>query len=331
MPRAFVTGATGFVGHHVAAALLRRGWDVVALRRHSSVHPVQLDGVEWAFGDIRNPDELKDAMEGADALFHIAADYRLWARNPREIYDSNVTGTRNVLQAALFTGIEKVVYTSSVGALGLNPDGTPADETTPVSFSDMIGHYKKSKYLAEREAEKFLDKGLQVVFVHPSTPVGPADHKPTPTGKIILDFLNRKMPAYIDTGLNLIDVRDVAEGHCLALERGKAGEKYILGNKNLTLSDIFGLLEKISGRPAPRIKLPVTPILAFAALFHLLSFVIKREPLIPFEGVRMARKFMFFSSAKAVRELGLPQTPVETALADAAAWFRSNGYTSPRT
>ncbi|MEN6441386.1 MAG: hopanoid-associated sugar epimerase [Syntrophobacter sp.] len=330
MPRAFVTGATGFVGHHVAAALLNRGWSVSGLRRQSSVHPVQLPGIQWTIGDIRQPDQLAGVMEGADALFHVAADYRLWARDPREIYESNVTGTKNILEAALSAGIQTVVYTSSVGALGLNPDGTPADETAPVSFHDMIGHYKKSKFLAEREAEKFLQKGLRVVFVHPSTPVGPADHKPTPTGKIILDFLNRKMPAYINTGLNLVDVRDVAEGHCLACEKGRTGEKYILGNKNLALSDIFVLLEKISGLPAPRVRLPVTPILCLAGLFHLLSFVTKREPLIPFEGVRMAKKLMFFDSTKAVRELGLPQTPVETALADAVAWFGDNGYVSKK-
>ncbi len=328
MPRAFVTGATGFVGHHVAAALLRRGWSVLALRRQTSTHPVELPGIQWTIGDIRKPDGLAKAMEGADAVFHVAADYRLWARDPREIYESNVTGTRNILQASLSAGIPKVVYTSSVGALGLNPDGTPADETVPVSFDDMIGHYKKSKFLAEREAEKFLEKGLQVVFVHPSTPVGPADHKPTPTGKIILDYLNRKMPAYINTGLNLVDVRDVAEGHCLACEKGRTGEKYILGNRNLALSDIFALLEKISGLPAPRVRLPVTPILCLAGLFHLLSFITRREPLIPYEGVRMARKLMFFNSAKAVRELGLPQTPVDTALSDAVSWFKDNGYVS---
>lgn len=326
MPMAFVTGATGFVGHHVAAALVRRGWRVTALRRRESAHPAQVPGIEWVTGDLRLPDQLPRAMEGAEALFHVAADYRLWARNPNEIYESNVQGTINVLNAALSAGIKKVVYTSSVGALGLNSDGTPADENTPVLLKDMVGHYKRSKFLAEREAEKFLDKGLSVFFVHPSTPVGPGDHKPTPTGKIILDYLNRKMPAYIDTGLNLVDVRDVAEGHCLALERGKPGEKYILGNRNVSLSQIFKILENISGLPAPRIRLPYMPILCLAGFFHMISLVTRREPLIPFEGVRMAKKLMFFRTEKAVRELGLSQTPVETALADSVAWFRDNGY-----
>ncbi len=326
MPTAFVTGASGFIGNHVAAALVRRGWSVRALRRAGSAHPAQGPELEWVEGDLRDRDLLLEAVSGSDAVFHVAADYRLWARDPREIYDSNVTGTANVLDAALRAGVEKVVYTSSVGALGLNPDGSPADEKTPVAFADMIGHYKKSKFLAEREAEKFFARGLPVVFVHPSTPIGPGDHKPTPTGRIILDFLNRKMPAYIDTGLNLVDVRDVAEGHCLAFERGRPGEKYILGNRNMTLSEIFGMLERISSLPAPGIRLPYRPILALAWICFLLSFITKREPFIPYEGVRMAKKRMFFSSAKAVTELGLPQTPIETALADAVEWFYNNGY-----
>ncbi len=326
MPTAFVTGATGFIGHHVAAALVRRGWSVKALRRSGSAHPVPLDGIEWKTGDLRNSDQLAGAIEGCDALFHVAADYRLWARDPSEIYQTNVNGTVNILNAALSAGVDRVVYTSSVGALGLNADASPADEKTPVCVGDMVGHYKRSKFLAEREAEKFLDRGLKIYFVHPSTPVGPCDHKPTPTGKIIVDFLNRKMPAYIDTGLNLVDVRDVAEGHCLALERGRPGEKYILGNLNLSLSQIFALLEKISKLPAPRIRLPYRPILFLAGIFYLVSTITRREPLIPFEGVRMAKKKMFFDPSKAVRELGMPQTPIETALADAVAWFCENGY-----
>jgi dihydroflavonol-4-reductase len=326
MPTAFVTGATGFIGHHVAAALLSKGWRVKALRRPSSAHPMELPGIEWKIGDIRNPDTLLNAMDGTEAVFHVAADYRLWARNPNEIYESNVGGTVNVLHAALSAGVHRVVYTSSVGALGLNPDGTPADEKAPVSIEDMVGHYKRSKFLAEKEAEKFLQKGLPVVFVHPSTPVGPGDHKPTPTGKIIVDFLNRKMPAYLDTGLNLVDVRDVAEGHRLAFERGKTGDKYILGNINLTLAEIFEMLEAISGIPAPRVRLPYKPILWMARVCYLLSFVTRREPLIPYEGVRMAAKHMFFDSSKAVKELNLPQTPIRTALSDAVAWFDTNGY-----
>jgi dihydroflavonol-4-reductase len=326
MPVAFITGATGFVGYHVAEALIRRGWRLRALCRRISAQDEDLAGIEWLIGDVRNFSQVKDAMSGAEAVFHVAADYRLWARDPREIYESNVSGTINVLQSALENGVKRIVHTSSVGALGLVPDGTPADEKTPVCLEDMVGHYKRSKFLAEREAEKFLEKGLPLVFVHPSTPVGPRDHKPTPTGKIIVDFLNRKMPAYLDTGLNLIDVRDVAEGHVLALEKGRIGEKYILGNQNLTLAEIFAMLEKISGTAAPRVKLPRTPILWLAAILHSVSWLTGREPLIPYEGVKMAAKRMFFDSSKAVRELGLPQTPVERALSDAVEWFRDNGY-----
>ncbi len=326
MPAAFVTGATGFIGHHVADALIRRGWQVKALCRRGSAHPLKLPEIEWINGDIRDPDSIARAISGAHSVFHIAADYRLWAADPREIYDSNVTGTANILDAAMRAGVDAVVYTSSVGALGLRPDGRPADENTPVSIDEMVGHYKRSKFLAEREAEKFLAQGLPIVMVHPSTPVGPGDHKPTPTGKIIVDYLNRKMPAYLNTGLNLVDVRDVAEGHCLALEKGKVGEKYILGNRNLTLAEIFQILEQVSGIPAPRVRLPYKPVLYLAKAFHALSLVTHREPLIPYEGVKMANRYMFFDARKAVRELGMPQTPVETALSDAVAWFRANGY-----
>ncbi len=326
MPIAFITGATGFVGYHVAAGLVRKGWSLRALCRKPPAQHGDLPGVEWLIGDIRDSGRVKSAMLGAEAVFHVAADYRLWAPDPREVYESNVTGTVNVMQAALESRVGRVVHTSTVGALGLVPDGTPADENTPVCLDDMVGHYKRSKFLAEREAEKFLENGLPLVFVHPSTPVGPRDHKPTPTGKIIVDFLNKKMPAYLDTGLNLVDVRDVAEGHTLALERGKIGEKYILGNRNQTLAEIFSMLEEISGTPAPRVKLPYTPILWLAGTLHLVSLLTRRQPLIPYEGVKMAAKRMFFDPSKAIRELGLPQTPVETALSDAVEWFRQNGY-----
>jgi len=330
MPVAFITGATGFVGHHVAAALIRRGWSLKAICRKPPAQSVELPGIEWRTGDVRNRDQVMNAMSGAEAVFHVAADYRLWAVNPREIYENNVAGTINVMHAALATGVRRVIHTSSVGALGLVPNGTAADENTPVCLDDMVGHYKRSKFLAEREAEKFLEKGLPVVFVHPSTPVGPRDHKPTPTGKIIVDFLNRKMPAYLDTGLNLVDVRDVAEGHRLAFEKGKPGEKYILGNRNMTLAQIFALLEEISGVPAPVVKLPYTPILWLAGILHAVSLVSRRQPPVPYEGVRMAAKRMFFDPSKAIRELGFPQTPVETALSDAVTWFRDNGYVSKK-
>lgn len=327
MATAFITGATGFIGSHVALRLLRKGWRVRALQRPGSPAPNLEDAaIEWCPGDIRRPEELRSAMAGCDHLFHVAADYRLWAKDPEEIYETNVTGTINVLEAAQFNRVKRVVYTSSVGALGLRTDGHPANESTPVSLDQMIGHYKKSKYLAERETERFVAQGLPVVIVHPSTPVGPGDHKPTPTGKIIVDFLNRRMPAYLDTGLNLVHVSDVAEGHLLAMECGRVGEKYILGNRNLTLAEIFALLEKVSGVPAPRYRLPYCPILFLGHIFQAVSKITGREPLIPYEGVKMARKFMFFDASKAVRELGLPQTPVEAALAEAVTWFRDHGY-----
>ncbi len=327
MPTALVTGATGFIGGHVVQVLLERGWKVKALHRRSSPSGLPPShGVEWVTGDIRSASHMLQACVDCQAVFHVAADYRLWVRDPGEIYESNVQGTVNVLSAALEKGVEKVVYTSSVGALGLNADGTPAHEKTPVSLEDMIGHYKRSKFLAEREAEKFLRKGLPVVTVHPSTPVGPGDIKPTPTGKIIVDYLNGRMPAYLNTGLNLVHVRDVAEGHALALERGKTGEKYILGNRNLTLEEIFKILEKLSQVRAPQVRLPYHPILWLAHFLSGISALTGKEPLVPLEGVKMAKKFMFFDSSKAVRELGMPQTPVEQALGEAVTWFRANGY-----
>jgi len=237
-----------------------------------------------------------------------------------------VGGTRNILGAALDAGVEKVVYTSSVGTLGNPGDGRPGDETTPVSFADMVGDYKKSKFLAERAAEEFLPKGLPLVIVNPSTPVGPRDIKPTPTGKIIVDFLNRKMPAYLDSGLNILDVEDCARGHIQAAQKGKVGEKYILGNQNLTLAEIFRLLSEVTGLKGPRVKLPYRPILWAAYLNQGISAVTGKEPLIPLAGVQMAAKFMFFDSAKAVRELGLPQRPVKESLERAVAWFRSHDY-----
>jgi dihydroflavonol-4-reductase len=327
MATAFVTGATGFIGSHVALHLLQRGWRVRALRRSNLRSPsLEKADIDWCSGDIRNFEQVLSGMIGCEAVFHVAADYRLWARNPQEIYDTNVTGTGNVLRAALRNRVERVVYTSSVGTLGLRAGGEPADEATPVDLKDMVGHYKKSKFLAEREAERFLDQGLPVVMVHPSTPVGPGDHRPTPTGKIIVDFLNHRMPAFLNTGLNLVHVSDVAAGHLLALERGRVGEKYILGNLNLTLAEIFGVLEKVSGIPAPRYRLPYYPILFLGAVFQAASKITGREPAIPYEGVKMARRFMFFDAGKARRELGIPQTPVELALAEAVAWFRDHGY-----
>ncbi|MHC1743529.1 MAG: hopanoid-associated sugar epimerase [Syntrophobacteraceae bacterium] len=331
MPTAFVTGGTGFVGHHLVQLLLRNGWEVTALRRGDSQSPfVNLEGVRWCVGDIRDLDFVRRAMAGAIAVFHVAADYRLWVKNPVDMYATNVAGTGVVLEAALANRVERVVYTSTVGALGSRSNGLPADEETPTCFADMVGHYKRSKYLAERKAEGFLPEGLDIVFVHPSTPVGPGDYKPTPTGKIIVDFLCQRLPAFVDTGLNLIHVKDVAAGHLLALERGRTGEKYILGNHNLTLSEILLMLEDVSGIRASRRRLPLGPVLLAAQVSELVSRLTGREPLIPLEGVRMARKHMYFDASKAVRNLGLPQTPVWLALREAVDWFRGNGYTSPQ-
>jgi dihydroflavonol-4-reductase len=265
-------------------------------------------------------------MSGCSAVFHVAADYRLWSPDPGEIYRNNVTGTENVLEAALGTGVDRVVHTSSVGALGHTPDGSPANEDTPVSLDRMIGHYKRSKFLAERKAEEFAARGLHVVIVNPSTPIGPGDHKPTPTGKIVADYLNRKMIAYVDTGLNLVHVEDVAAGHLLALEKGVPGRKYILGNTDITLAGIFEILERLSGIPAPRVRLPRSFVVAVAYVCEKISAVTGHEPLVPLEGVKMAKRYMFFDPSRAVRELGLPTTPVETALSDAVDWYVANGY-----
>ena len=325
--RALLTGASGFIGGHVLDALLEAGADVRCLVRDSSPRR-NLDGkpVEIAVGDLRDAGSLKEATAGCDAVYHCAADYRFYAADSRELYDSNVEGTRNVMRAAAAEGVGKVVYTSSVGALGLHANGTPGDEATAVSLDDMVGHYKRSKYLAERVAEQWVAKGLPVVIVNPSAPVGDGDLKPTATGKMILDFLNRKVPAYVDTGLNLVDVRDVALGHLLAAERGNVGEKYILGNRDMTLKEIFETLSEITGLAAPRIQLPHWVPLTFAALETGISRMLKRQPNVPLEAVKLARYRMFFDASKAVRELGLPQTPVEKLLRRAVDWYRDNGY-----
>jgi dihydroflavonol-4-reductase len=327
MKKIFVTGATGFIGAVLVRELLDQNCEIKALVRTGSDRR-NLDGldIELFEGDLRDSGSLEKGLAGCDTLFHAAADYRLWTHDPESMYEANVQGTRNILEAALKRGISRVVYTSSVGTLGNPGDGTPGNEDTPVSFTDMVGHYKKSKFLAEREAESFIPKGLPLVIVNPSTPVGTLDIKPTPTGKIIVDFLNRKMPAYLDTGLNLIDVEDCAKGHILAARFGRVGEKYILGNRNMTLRQIFDMLEEISGIPAPRVRLPYTPVLIAAYINEAVSRVTRKPPLIPLAGVRMAGKFMFFDSSKAVMELGLPQTPVQSALEKAVNWFRGAGY-----
>lgn len=325
--KAFVTGATGFIGASIARELLKDGCEVRALVRHGSDRRnlAGLDIEIWE-GDLSDRDGLLRGITGCQTLFHAAADYRLWTRTPATMYEANVGGTGNILSAALTAGLEKVVYTSSVGTLGNPGDGTPGDERTPVSFDQMVGDYKKSKFLAERAAESFLAKGLPLVIVNPSTPVGPMDIKPTPTGKIIVDFLNGKMPAYLNTGLNLMDVQTCARGHILAAQRGKIGEKYILGCENLTLARIFALLSEITGLKAPRVRLPYYPILLAAYANQALSALTGKEPLIPLAGVQMAKKFMYFDQSKAVAELGLPLTPVKGSLERAVEWFRSQGY-----
>ena len=325
--KTFVTGATGFIGASIVRELLKDGREVRALIRAGSdtSNLAGLD-VEFQRGDLCDRSSLVQGLKGCDVLYHAAADYRLWTRDPCEMYRANVDGTVAILGAALENGLSRVVYTSSVGTLGNPGDGTSGTETAPVTLADMVGHYKKSKFLAEREAEKFVAKGLPLVIVNPSTPVGPLDIKPTPTGKIIVDFLNRKMPAYLDTGLNIIAVEDCARGHILAEQKGQIGEKYILGNTNLTLRDIFGLLEDITGLSAPRIRLPYTPILLAAYVNEGIARLTGKEPLIPLAGVQMAAKFMYFDSSRAVRELGLPQSSLKDALSRAVDWFRTNNY-----
>ncbi len=322
-----VTGGSGFVGRHVVRLLVERGERVRCLVREGSrrEHLEEL-GVELAVGDLRDAGSLGRAVAGCRVVYHCAADYRFSVADPAELYASNVEGTRNVLAAARSAGVERAVYTSSVGALGLTADGSPADEETPVTLADMVGHYKRSKFLAERVAEEAAREGLAVVIVNPSTPIGEGDAKPTPTGRMIVDFLNRRMPAYVDTGLNLVDVRDVAAGHLLAAERGVPGRRYILGNRDLTLAEILAMLARITGVPAPRVRVPHLVPLAAAAVSEGWARLAGRPPRLSLEAVRLSRHRMFFDSKRAVAELGLPQTPVEEALERAVAWYRDHGY-----
>ena len=327
MSTIFLTGATGFIGGHLLKALVTEGAKVRCLVRKSSSRR-NLKGlpVEEVEADLRAPNLLREVMTGCDLVFHCAADYRLYARDKSELYDTNVEGTRNVMKIASETGVRRVVYTSSVGALGLHPDGTPADESTPVTLKDMVGHYKKSKFLAERVADEWVAKGLPVVIVNPSTPVGEGDLKPTATGKMIVDFLKRRVPGYVDTGLNLVDVRDVAQGHLLAAQKGRVGEKYILGNRNMSLEEIFTTLAEISGLPAPKFEIPHWLPMGVAAVETTFCRLTGFEPRVPLESVKLSRHKMYFDSSKAVRELGMPQTPVEEALRRAVDWFRDNNY-----
>jgi dihydroflavonol-4-reductase len=318
-----VTGATGFLGWHVARLLIERGHKVRALRRPSSVlRELDAEPVE---GDLRDPASLERAVAGCDRVFHVAADYRLWSRHSEELYQSNVEGTRNLLNAAQRAGIERVVYTSTVGCIGI-PKGRPGDETEPADERSMAGHYKRSKWLAEQVAIQKAREGLPIVIVNPTAPVGDHDWKPTPTGKIVLDFLRGRIPAFIDTGLNLVDARDVAEGHLLAAERGRSGERYILGAENLTLQQILARLASLTGKKAPTVRIPYAVALTTAVISTALSNVTGKQPLAPLEGVRMARKKMFVSHAKATRDLGFQPRPINDALLRAITWFRENGY-----
>jgi dihydroflavonol-4-reductase len=325
---AFVTGATGFLGSHVARALAEQGADLRLLVRPTS-NLTNIEGLkaETATGDLRDPASLEKAMAGCDVVFHVAADYRLWLRDPAEMYRSNVEGTRAILAAARKNTVRCVVYTSSVATIGFTGNGHPADEDSPVSLADMIGHYKRSKFMAEQLALEAGRGEMRVVTVNPTTPVGEQDVKPTPTGRIIVDFLKRKFPAYVETGLNLVDVRECARGHIAALEKGKSGERYILGGENLTLKQILDKLAAISGLSSPKVKLPYFVAYIAGAVDQTVSGrMLGREPRATVETVRMGKKKMWASSGKAERELGWKISSPDDALRRAVAWFRSNGY-----
>ena len=323
-----VTGASGFVGGHVARVLVTQGEQVrVLVRPQSDLRLLQNLPVEIAYGDLRDGTSLVAPMRGVRRVFHVAADYRLWARNPQEIYDSNVAGTHNLLEAACREGVEKFIHTSSVATVAVHRPGGLPNERTEARLEEMIGHYKRSKLMAEQAAFEAARKGMPVVIVNPSTPVGPGDWKPTPTGRIILDFLKGRMPAYIQVGLNLVPVEDVAAGHWLAAERGHLGERYILGGRNMFLKEIFDVLARISGHPSPRVRLPRAIALAAGHADDVVSRILNREPRIPLDGVRMTRHPMFVDGSKAISELGFQPGSVEAALERAVNWYQQNNYT----
>lgn len=325
--KALVTGATGFVGAAVVRALLRTGVEVrVIARPGSDSTNLGALNVEKVPGDLRDKESLREALRGCRQLYHVAAHYALWAKDPSIFYDINVAGTRNLLEAAREVGVERTVYCSTIGAIGLPPGGGLGTEETPVSLEQMAGHYKRSKYLAEQEVHKLAKEGLPVVIVNPSAPVGEGDVKPTPTGQVIVDFMKGRMPAYIETGMNIIDVEDVATGHVLAMEKGRQGERYILGGTNLLLREVFEILSELTGLKAPALKLPRGAVLPLAHLNHWFANLTGRPPRIPLEGVKMAKYKMHYDCGKAIRELGLPQHPPEAALEKAVRWFRDHKY-----
>jgi dihydroflavonol-4-reductase len=325
---AFVTGASGFLGSHVAKVLCEQGARLrLLVRASSNLKNLQGLNADTVTGDLRDPASLEKALAGCDTVFHVAADYRLWVRDPHQMYRANVEGTRALLDAARKNAVQRIVYTSSVATIGFTSNGHAADEDSPVSLDDMIGHYKRSKFMAEQIALEAGRSGMHVVTVNPTTPVGEQDVKPTPTGRIVLDFLKRKFPAYVETGLNLVDVRDCARGHVAALEKGKSGERYILGGENLTLKQILDKLAAITGLSSPRVKLPY--IFAFATGIideTITGRMLNKEPRATMDAVRMGKKMMFATSAKAERELGWKIVPVDDALRRAVGWFRDNGY-----
>jgi dihydroflavonol-4-reductase len=343
--KAFVTGATGFLGSHVARVLAEQGAELRLLVRPTSDlrNLESLDGngfnADRVVGDLRDPASIERALSGCDVVFQVAADYRLWVRDPDEMYRSNVEGTRSLLEAARRQGVRRVVYTSSVATMGFlsayrgagsgsrSKNGNVADESSPVSLADMIGHYKRSKFMAEQFAVDAAKSGLDVVIVNPTTPIGERDIKPTPTGRIVVDFLKRKFPAYVETGLNLVDATECARGHVQALERGRSGERYILGGENLTLKQILDRLAVITGLKSPTVKLPYVFAFATGVVDEMVTGrLLGREPRATIDAVRMGRKMMFVSSAKAERELGWRTLPVDAALRRSVEWFRDNGY-----
>lgn len=326
--KALVTGATGFVGSAVARRLLDAGMEVrVLVRPESILRNIAGLPVEVVTGDLNDENSLRRAVRGCQALFHVAADYRLWVPDPATIYRTNVEGSRRLIRAATEAGATRIVYTSSVATLGINPDRTPAHEDTPVGIEHMVGHYKRSKFMAEQAVLEVVQKeSAPVVIVNPSAPIGARDIRPTPTGRIIVDMIRGRMPAYVDTGLNVVHVDDVAEGHLLAFRKGRIGERYVLGGENLALRDILHLIAEIAERPPPRVRLPHDLVLPIAWIAERLADITGREPFATVDGVNMARKHMYFTSDKAGQELGYTPRPARAAIEEAIRWFREHQY-----